>query len=83
MKHYGTYKYWIGGTPVPLDTTVTYTWVPETSATRDQPAEGGPEIESIKICVDLDFYELDDWSDELKRQICDRIRKEHREDAAA
>ena len=70
MKHFGFFKFYIGGVLVPLDTRVVYTWTPE-----------GPEIEEVRICIELDFYELEDWS-EAKQAISDSIRRERARHAA-
>lgn len=79
MNHRGHYAVLIEGGPrVLLPLSVEYRWVPHRAETRWEPAEGGPEIESVSVEVDGDLYPLEDWSQALHGEIAENIRQQHR-----
>jgi len=78
--HYGEYFIPVCGAEVKLDARVAYRWTPMIAASRDEPADGGAEIEVIHVEINLDWIEITDWRDELVAAIKSNIAKEHRRD---
>lgn len=66
MRHSGTYFVPICGGEYKFDLDVRYDWTDE-----------GPELTSIRFCIDIDWHEMQEWPDELARQIGDQISRDH------
>jgi hypothetical protein len=80
--HYGTYFIPICGAEVALECAAKYQWLRPIAASMYDPSDGGAEIESIRICVNgLDWVAIDEWPDQLVRDMKSEIAKEHRRDA--
>lgn len=75
--HFGEYDLDLYGATVKAELSVKYTWHTEIPATRETPAEGGPEIESVTALLGYERYELPDCPPDLLGDIRDAIWKEH------